>query len=175
MAYNKAVLKAGIQDLMDNLPTYPGEDYPDATTVANDVAQKWADAYATYAADARSCQARPPTGITTAKATLKTALAASFVAGGPASSTASDMATAFTAFWLTPPITFLGGATPGAVTAVGGTAALQAGLLTAWAANLASNASNSDAAQSMADLLDTFSKTVVAAHAAPSACTAPLV
>jgi hypothetical protein len=84
------------------------------------------------------------------------------------------MAAAFTSFWLTPPVAFVG-VTPGIVTAVAGTAVLQAGLLASWAANTADEASAELAAEQMAGLLDAFTHTVVVTHAPPTVCAAPLV
>lgn len=164
MPLNNASLKTAIQDMATNYP---------ATAAAG--AAALSSAYATYAQGALSCGggAPVPASITAAQATLTTALTAAF-GNTVAASTAAAMASAFTAFWLTPPVAFVG-APPGAVIAVGGTAALQAALISQWAANIASGASASDAAQGMADALDIFTKTVVAMHGAPITCTAPIV
>jgi len=118
----------------------------------------WAQAYKTYGLDAKTTLFAGPPAVTAATATLSTALAAAFAAGVVLASTAAAMATAFTAFWLTPPVVFAAGL-PGTVTAVGGTAALQAGLISTLPANLAlTKAQQFDA---IAALLHTFTLTVV--------------
>lgn len=164
MALNKTQLRTDLEALF----TAPTESYADA-------AEAWADAYAVYAANAKSCSTPgAPASLAAAKATLKAVLTTSFSTRTVASDTAGDMAAAFTAFWLVPPVPF-SGTTPGVVTAVAGTAALQAALISTWAANLASQVSAAAAAESMAELLDIFTKTVLVTHVAPSACATTIV
>ncbi len=171
MALNKAGLKTDLQTLFTSPPFDP--DHPE--NLAHDCAAAWASAYAAYAAGARSCQSVGPASLSTAQSVLASALEATFSTSTTPATTAAQMAAAFTAFWLTPPVAFVGGTTPGVVTGVAGTAALQSGLPTMWAANVAGNLSASDAAQAHADILDIFTKTVLVAHSPPSACAAPVV
>jgi hypothetical protein len=164
MALDKASLKTALESLFTSPPA-----------TAADCADAWAAAYRAYAAGAKSCGAPgAPAGasLDAAKAVLTAALLAAFSGSDPAS-TAAAFATALTAFWLTPPVAFAG-ATPGAVIAVAGSAALPSALTAMWASNVASAASAADAAQAHADLFDAFTKTVTVAHAPPSACAAPV-
>lgn len=137
-----------------------------------DCASAWTDVYAAYAATAVSCSGGSPATLVAAKVTLQAALLAAF-SGTNAATTSNAMATAFSAFWLLPPVVFTG-PTPGAVIAVAGTALFQSGLLALWATNVADAASAVDAASGHADLFDILTKTVVVAHAPPSVCSAPL-
>lgn len=139
-------------------------------------AKNWATAYAGYAAEAQSCQVVPPlpAAIEAAQETLQAALAAAFAGGVDPASTATGLATAFSFFWLLPPVAFQG-VTPGVVTAVGGATALSTALVASWTENTLARASASDAASTMAAVLDAFTRTVVVTHAPPTACASPLV
>ena len=139
-------------------------------------AKNWANAYAGYAAEAQSCQAvlPVPVAVKAATATLQSALAGAFAGGVDPVSTASAMASAFTAFWFLPPMAFQG-VTPGVVTVVSGTGILATGLVASWAQSTATQASADAAASTMATLLDAFTRTVVVTHAPPSVCASPLV
>lgn len=164
MALDKGPLKTALEA---SLSSYP--------STAAAAAAAWAAAYETYAQGGRSCQGAGPGSLAAAKATLEAALTAAFQ-DGTAAGASSAMAAAFTAFWLTPPVTFAG-STPGVVTAVTGTAAFSAALSARFTANAANpNLTFSDAAQGFADDLDlVLTKTVVVTHSAPGACAAPLV
>jgi hypothetical protein len=135
-------------------------------------------AYRRYAADARSCQAQAPTPALLDTAALK--MAAVLASAAPLARNPQAFARAFglagTAFWLTPPITFLGGASPGAVIAAVPTT-LEVAIL--GALTRAAAAGTSAKPQLVADLwssaLDAWTRTVVAAHGPVPACSAPLV
>jgi hypothetical protein len=129
---------------------------------APDMARAWARAYASYAIDGTTVLGGHPVTLDAAQATLQGALTGIFA--NPyqlAPQTASQMAAAFTAFWLLPPVATLDGAFPGVVTAVAGTGLLQTALVSAWVSNLASRASGEQAARGIAAALDAFSRTVV--------------
>lgn len=153
-----------------NLMASPGE--------APDMARKWSRAYASYAADASTPLGGSPlsSSLEAAQATLEGALTGIF--SNPLSllpQTAALMAAAFTAFWFLPPVATLDGAFPGVVTAVAGTALLQAALIAAWLSNLASRAGAEQAAVGVAAALDAFSRTVVVTIATvPSPTVGPL-
>lgn len=163
MSLQKQDLELDLEALMSLQP------FPASATAAG---EKWADIYADYAGGAQSCAGVPAT-LAAAKETLRAALGAAFASGVDPATTASMMASAFTAFWLAPPVAFVG-TSPGVVTAVGGTAVLSAGFVTTWAANVAAQATASQAAAALATLLDVFTKTVVVTHSAPTACVATL-
>ncbi len=133
-------------------------------------AEQWAIGYRDYAEGAISCGGGSPTAgaLDAAQATLKTALTAAFNFNNPPATTATSLAAAFTAFWLTPPVVFTA---TGAVTAVAGTAALSSGLSSLWAAG-ASTAEASAAAH--ASLLSIFTLTVVVTHPGVP-CAGPIV
>ena len=140
-------------------------------------AQGWADAYRIYAGAAQSCGVPGiPLGaaLDAARDLLEASLVPIFTGGTDPASTASGLAVAFQAFWLAPPIPFAG-VTPGVVTAVAGTAALQAGLLASWVPSPDPWPTAGQAATTIATLLNTFTHTVVVTHAPPSACALPLL
>lgn len=148
MALSSSTLARALLAISDpaNIPRTPEE-----------AGQKWAQAYADYAAAAMSPVAAPPASLAAGQAVLARALGATFRTSLAAPQTASQMAAAFTAFWLTPPVVF--GA--GLVTAVTGTTVLAAGLPGVWAANTASSAPAEPAMQRVAGLLDVFTHTVI--------------
>lgn len=163
-----ALDSSALSDSLASVFAAPAPDFPIS-------AKNWANAYAGYATEAQSCQAVPPVpaAIQAAQATLQATLAAAFAAGIDPVSTATGMASAFTAFWLAPPVLF-SGVTPGVVTAVGGAAVLATALVASWTENTLTKASASAAASTMATILDAFTRTVVVTHAPPSACASPL-
>jgi len=151
MARNLATLKNGIKAISESPPT----SFVEAGT-------RWADAYAAYASAAQSPMGGAPLGVAAAKPVLASALAAAFAGGVIPATTAAAMDAAFTAFWLTPPMTFVG-VPPGAVTAVGA-GTLVAALIAAAAANLASQADADGAAASMAAAIHAHASTVIVTH-----------
>src|SRR4051812_28529854 len=108
MALNVVVLRSGIADLSRPFP----KDYVES-------AKRLADAYATYAATAQSVMGGSPVSLAAAKATLQASLAPVFATSRLAPQTAAQLAQAFTAFWLLPPVAFVG-TPPGVVTVVPG-------------------------------------------------------
>lgn len=143
-------------------------------------AARMAAAYASYAAGATSCAGGSPNPATLQghQALLRAGWTAAYAAAGfvPAAA-AQQIAAACTAFWLAPPVDFLGGPTPGAVTvAIPGT--LAAALLAVMLKGAAQAATGSPvpaaAAADWARALDLWTRTVVVAHLPPSACVAPV-
>lgn len=138
-------------------------------------AKRFASAYARYAKDAQSCQGQGPVAASIAAAQLK--LAAWLGVQLPTSRSplqfVNIFATGISAFWLLPPVAFLG-TTPGVVT-VAVPATLQAALLgvitTATAEGKAFSLTPAKVAKLWAKALDAWTKTVLVVHAAPSACT----
>ena len=160
MALSPSTLSSGIQAITAAFPA-------DAAAAGS----AWADAYAAYAASAQSPMGGIPVTLVAAKATLATALAGAFSGVVPAT-TAAAMATAFVAFWLTPPVVFVG-TPPGAVTvAIPG--ALAAALVAAWAANTAGKLSVSDSADSIATAIDAWTRTVIVTHPTPVPIVGPI-
>jgi hypothetical protein len=132
---------------------------------------RFAAGYASYAATATSCAgASPlPASIAAAKGILGAALIQAFqTSTDPASSTA-QLAAAFTAFWLAPPMAFPSVA-PGLVTLVPPT--LQPALLAHFMKPPPS--SNEAAGRAMAKILDTWTKTIVVTHGPTPACISPI-
>lgn len=160
MALNSASLKSALQSIYTSFPA-----------TRQNAADQWASAYSSYASGAQSCSGTP-VSLAAAEALLSSSLNSAF-GSGTAVATAVAMSTALTTFWLAPPIVFAG-PTPGAVSLVGGTAVLQAGLLSLWSNNVANGVSASQAAQDHADLFDIFTKTVLVVHVPPAPCSALL-
>lgn len=128
----------------------------------------WAAAYAPYAAAANSCNGSVPIPATVdaAESVLASALTAAFAGGmnNPAA-LASNMATAFSAFWVA-----IGWApTPG--TAVANAVALQSAILGQWVA-VPVIYDPAIAAQAHAVVFDTWTRTVAVTH--PSICAGPI-
>lgn len=128
-----------------------------------EMGKRWATAYRSYALDARSPLQSPPTITGAAQRLLGIGMAQAFRAPSPPA-VAAAMAQALTAFWLAPPIAFPN-AFPGVVTLVPGAVALPQALVSAWAANFASRASNEGATKAVATVLDAFTRTVIVTHA----------
>jgi hypothetical protein len=140
----------GILDLANG----KGKSYPNNPIEAG---KRWAHAYAVYAADAMSIPptAAPPASLAAGERVLATALAAVWTSSRTAQQTATGMANALTAFWLTPPVAF--GA--GLVTAVQGTSALAQALPGIWASN--HHATNEQAVKKVAAAVHAFTLTVI--------------
>ncbi len=133
-----------------------GTQYPKD---AYEAGKRWAHAYALYAADAMSIPptAAPPASLAANERVLATALGALWQTSRTATQTAQGMATALTAFWLSPPVVF--GA--GVVTAVPGTATLSSALLGVWSSNLAGKQSADFCARKVAAAVHVFTSTVI--------------
>ncbi len=153
MALSLPTLKQGLVQVMKN----PARDYVTA-------AQQWAQAYGSYASAAQSpLGVATPASIQAAQQVLQAALVPVFATSRVLPQTCAQMAQAFTAFWMTPPIVFVG-TPPGAVTVVPGAAALPAALASAFGVNFASRAQVDQAAQQLATALDAFTRTVIVTH-----------
>lgn len=153
MSLDPATLSSGILAMLGE-GNFPAD--------AADAGQRWADAYATYAADARSPIVGHPTGLAAHEPALASALTVALQARD-ASAFASAMDSGLTAFWLAPPVTF-SGSPPGTVTAVGGTGTLAPVLLAVFAANIAGEVSNPASADAIAEAIDEFTRTVIVTH-----------
>jgi len=128
---------------------YPKDSY--------EAGKRWAHAYALYAKDGRANGSIPPAPLTTNEAALAAALGSLWATCKDSATNAQGMASALTIFWFSPPVVF----GPGAVTAVGGTSALQSALLGIWASNLAGKQSEAVCARKLAAAIDLFTHTVV--------------
>lgn len=166
MALSQATLKSGIQAIM-------AAPFPRNSAEAAD---RWSAAYASYAASATSCGGVSPASLAAAQAALKGVLTGVFAARSPTpNAAASAFASAFTAFWIAPPVVFAPHPFPGVVTVVGGTAALGPALLSAWSSNLATRARADAASSSIASALHAFTLTVVVTHPiVPTPCVSPI-
>jgi hypothetical protein len=159
-----STLAQGLLDLTRNFPQTPQE-----------AGRRWASVYAQYASTAKTAVGGSIISLAAQERVLGPLLGAVFATSQLAPQTASNLASAFTSFWLLPPVPFVG-SFPGIVTAVAGTAALQAGLLSVWAANFASRAPNEQAMQKIAGVIDVFTRTVIVTTATvPSPTVGPLI
>ena len=150
MALVKSGLKSSIQSIINS---------PGATAAA--CASSWASAYASYAAGAISPGGGGPASLAGPQAALATALTSTF-SGTTLAGFASSFSAAITAFWMAPPVVFAFTApstTPGAVTAVAGSAAF-----ISTVTGFSNGTDASAAAQAFADALDTLTKTVTVLH-----------
>jgi hypothetical protein len=141
-------------------------------------ALRFASVYARYAKDARSCQGQGPAPGTIEAAQLKLGgyLAAQLPRSRNPLQFCNIFATGLSAFWLLPPVAFLGG-TPGAVT-LANPATLQASLLkvcaTAALEGAAGHLTPPKVARMWAQAIHAWTRTVVVLHGPPSGCTAGL-
>ena len=146
-----------LSQLEDDLEMF----FTDLPGTAAACADAWGGIYVAYAAGAISPGGGGPGPLAAAQA----ALAAAFLsaAGGTsAAATAAALSAAFTAFWLTPPVSFAftpPNTTPGAVTLVSGTAALQAAI-----AGMPPAATRRAGAEQFAAAIHAFTMTVVVTH-----------
>jgi hypothetical protein len=141
-------------------------------------AKYFARLYRNYAAGARSCQGIAPLALNLDAAEIK--LAATLAMSTPRCKNPASFtvvySTALAAFWMLPPITFVGGPSPGAIVAAV-PATLQAALLGVLASSIKRGAKNNAKliAADWAKALDGWTRTVVVAHGPVPACSAPLV
>lgn len=129
--------------------SYPKDSY--------EAGRRWAKAYAAYAADGRASGGVPPAPLTANESVLAAALGSLWASCRDPGTDAQGMASALTAFWLAPPVVF----GSGAVTAVGGTSALQSALPGVWASNQGGKQSAESCAKKLAAVIDTFTHTVI--------------
>jgi len=144
---------------------------PDFPQTGFDAGTRWARAYASYAAGAQSVSGDSPPSLAANESALGALLGAAFSnPSGDPSQTAGNIAAALTAFWFSPPVVFTGPPVSAIVTAVAGTAVLQAALLSLWASILAAPDPDDPAGQAAhlhAAALDVFTRTVVVSHFFP--------
>lgn len=164
---NSNSLKSELEQMFQGLPKDSESNYTWSASTT-EAGQKLAQIYTIYAKDATPTPPGGGTPITTllsaAQNILAGALAVAFEATEP-SSVASNMSTAFTAFWVGMQFT-----NSCQVTGIVGTAVLASGLTATWTANLANKiqgVSASTAAQQHATLLDVFTKTVATVMTSP--------
>ncbi len=132
---------------------------------ALDSARLYSAIYAEYAAAGRTILGNAPLSLAAAQAALTLALVPVFTGfGRPPGVVAEQMAQAFTAFWLLPPVV-TAGSFPGVVTLVLGTPVLGPALQAVWAQNVSARASNQEASQRLADVLHAFTLTVTVTEA----------
>ncbi len=141
-----------------------------------DVASGYADAYAAYAADARSLIGNAPSGpaIEAARAKLAQMLVPAF-SMVPPTQAADLIALALTAFWMVPPMVF-SGSFPGVATAAPGAALLPKAILLAWSTNMATLSRRPEATARIAQVFHAFTSTVVCTDATvPSPTVGPIL
>jgi len=130
-------------------------------------AQAWVDAYSAYAAVGQAFGITP-TLLPVSKTAMKSVLLAQFIDISPsptkAATVASSIATALTAFWLSPPVQF---SLPAIfVTAVTGTPILTTALQTVFASVLSTDTPDIKATQ-LSSAMDIFTKTVTVTNFVP--------
>lgn len=156
MALNPQSLQSALQSLGSN---------PPASTA--DAGQKWADAYFQYALAAQALDATP----VALAATTSSPLAVQFTAAMTAQTFLQQLPLILTAFWLTPPVLFVG-VNNGPASVVLGTPALA----TAIAAMTAINTTGAGGSTPLATLvtaIDAFTRTVTVTLVNPSGVTIP--
>lgn len=153
-----------VNTLKDQLLTMT-HDYPGTPQEAG---QRFAAAYKEYAKTAQSVGQGNPvlSALLAAEQVLSTALGSLFASSKDAGTSGSGVASALTAFWQTPPMSFtsIPPPLPGAVTGVTGGAALISALSSMGAVN-----DENIAIEKVATAIDTFTKTVMVTHPVPSA------
>ncbi len=154
MSLDVRSLKEGLMETARSHPKSPAE-----------AAQRYALAYSRYASDATSPAGGSVVSVAAAQELLEASLVPAFSAFD-ANISAQLQTASFTAFWLLPPIVFTG-TTPGLVTLTPGSLLLPSALLSVWAANVATSADYDQAIGRIADILHSFTLTVIVAHAAP--------
>lgn len=134
----------------------------------DEIARVWAQAYSGYALDATAPLGGSPLppSIAAGQGLLYTSLMSLFSASRDQVTSAQGYSNFLTAFWMAPPVVFAG-APPGLVTLVPGAAIMAGTLLTVWGQNLVSRASPQQAAQAIAQVLDTFTRTVIVTQLPP--------
>lgn len=164
MARNAQVLIDALENFLLDSANLPGSP--------NEAAQKFADAYDTYAQDARSCSPPgTPIDTTASKAALQAALATAFDSG-TAAGAAAGIKTALDAYW-TPANTFQGAASVGVAAPSTTGATFQTVLATLFVDNI--KASAADAIAAIANSIHSgYTDGVVVTHPAPDSCTTPI-
>jgi hypothetical protein len=164
VALDPTRLVKGLRDIFHSHPSSPGE-----------AAQRWAAMYAGYALQANTVVGGVVVSVAANQQALAESLALTFATSRLAPTTAAQMASALSSFWLAPPVSFAG-TFPGVVTLTPGTPALQAQLVSTWAQNLADRAPADLAASRVASVVDAFTRTVIALSATtPTPTAAPII
>lgn len=152
MPLNKATLKKDIADVF--------KSQPDSGAIA---AQKIAMAYDTYCKNAMAAPGMPIfTGTEAKRFEAPIAAALSAMAGPPG--VAAAFTAGFMAYWMSPPVPFVGGPAAGVVSAAPGGAAIT-GILSGALANIKNT--EDLIADIIATALDTATKTVLVTYATP--------
>jgi hypothetical protein len=144
----------------------------------NTAGSRIAEAYYSYASGAQSCAGTINLASLVGRQASLRAIVTAAISTGRGPATISRIAKAIGAFWLIPgPVTFLG-PSPGAITVVV-PQVLEAMLLAITTIHTAVGASgkslpSSRVAQQWTDAIDTWTRTIVAAHVLPSVCVGPL-
>lgn len=144
MALNAQVLKTGFLDLSNNRPS----------SIEN-AAMRWAKAYGVYARSAQALDAVPTV-------LSDEVLHAAFLRSMQAQTFLTDLPQNLTAYWLTPPVSFVGPANTGLVAAIAGGPAFVAGIAAFIASNLASRDPQLSTLDQLAGLCHVFTLTVTA-------------
>lgn len=157
-------LTQSLSDLFSGSPGYPAD--------AGQAARAIAAAYKSYAANALAGTTTPVAlSLEGAQSTLEASLASAFQgaqAAGAAglSALAAALDAAFVAFWLTPPVAFAAPPITGVVTMA--TPGLLQSLFSAlFESGVSTQASAPRQASSLANLLDTWTRTVVVTNVPP--------
>ncbi|TAK02329.1 MAG: hypothetical protein EPO39_13480 [Candidatus Manganitrophaceae bacterium] len=171
MPLNKSPLSGSLKDLFEGKdPAQPGQTvFPPNPTEAG---KKWAEAYKKYAEGAQAGATQPlAPSLTAAQATLAGALASGFSAAKAApppaaiAGLAAAMDLAFVAFWMTPPVAFAppppAPPTMAGVVSLAPPGVLTASLISLFTSGTADKKTAAQQADSIATLLDSWTKTVM--------------
>ncbi|MFI9561194.1 hypothetical protein [Nonomuraea endophytica] len=166
MPLNPQPLADGFTALFDGRDGFP------ATTA--DAAKAWAALYRSYAATASAVPTLPvPAALAAGESTLASNLAHAFdTARGTApvaDALASDLDTAFLAFWSAPPVAFLLPGTPpvNGIVTTAPAGVLGPAIAATFAAGTARRSSAAEQAQALATAIDAWTRTVMVAHSPP--------
>lgn len=167
MALNQEKLRGGLESAFST------------PTSVIDGARRLSTAYFDFALDAQSCAgAVVPAAVYAAKAKLEPQLVSLFQTCRDPGTYTTQLSAYLAAFWLTPPIPFVG-PTPGFVTIAVPTPLQVALFSLIMGSNARTRAGGSVTAaaqaQQWAQVLAGWTRTVVVAHAPPSACVGPLL
>jgi hypothetical protein len=135
---------------------------PDFPRTPQDAADRWANAYLTYAGSAVAAPGGSPVGLSAPL--FSSPLAGAFGANDP-STTAQAFGAAMLAFWT--PVTWAGPAVGGATTLVGGAATLPVAVLGLMASLAASRATAAQAATTWANALHAATILTVVTYVLP--------
>jgi hypothetical protein len=134
-------------------------------------AERLATAYYKYSLQAQSCSGViNPASLAGKKELLRAQIQSTLMSAIDLATATALLSQAFAAYWMAPPVAFIG-SSPGAVVAAA-PATLAAALLVVMTSN--PKRTGAEAADTMAGVLDNWTKTVVAAHTPPTPCTGPL-